>query len=68
MLDAHGMTPAAVLANLERLGGAVPPTYVVGCVPADIDEGIGLSDVAAGAVDEGVATVRRLVAELQVAA
>ncbi len=30
--DAHGMNPVAVLANLEALGGSLPPTYVVGCV------------------------------------
>ena len=42
-LDPHGMDPAAVLDRLRSLGGKLPPTYVVGCVPADMTEGIGLS-------------------------
>ena len=40
-LDAHGMAPVAVLAGLAKLGGSLPPTYVVGCQPADVGEGIG---------------------------
>jgi hydrogenase maturation protease len=65
-LDAHGMNPVAVLANLEVLGGTLPATYVVGCVPVTVDEGMGLSDVVSAAVDDGVAAVRRLVADLTV--
>ena len=65
-LDAHAMNPVAVLANLEVLGGALPPTYVVGCVPATVGEGMGLSGVVSAAVDDGVAAVRRLVADLTV--
>ena len=38
-LDAHGMAPVSVLASLGQLGGALPPTYVVGCQPADVGEG-----------------------------
>jgi hydrogenase maturation protease len=67
-LDAHGMNPVAVLANLEVLGGALPPTYVVGCVPASVDEGIGLSAPVAAAVDAGVTAVRQLLADLRVEA
>lgn len=65
-LDAHGMDPVAVLANLELLGGSLPPTYVVGCVPEDVSEGIGLSATATGAVEAAIVAVRRLVADLQV--
>jgi hydrogenase maturation protease len=54
-LDAHGMNPVAVLANLEALGGSLPPTYVVGCVPMSLDERIGLSDPVADAVPDAVA-------------
>lgn len=66
--DAHGMNPMAVLANLEVLGGALPPTYVVGCVPASVEDGMGLSAPVASAVDEGVAAVRALLADLRVEA
>ena len=62
--DAHGMDPVAVLASLEAMGGRLPPTYVVGCRPADLSEGIGLSDPVARAVGDAVLTVRRLVDEL----
>jgi hydrogenase maturation protease len=62
--DAHGMDPVAVLANLEAMGGRLPPTYVVGCRPADLSEGIGLSEPVAQAVGEAVVTVRRLVDEI----
>ncbi|MDP3891815.1 hydrogenase maturation protease [Nocardioides sp.] len=62
--DAHGMNPVAVLANLEVLGGTLPPTYVVGCVPLSTAEGIGLSDVVTAALDEATESLRRLVAGL----
>ncbi|MDX6368024.1 MAG: hydrogenase maturation protease [Nocardioidaceae bacterium] len=62
--DAHGMDPVAVLASLEAMGGRLPPTYVVGCRPADLSEGIGLSEPVAQAVGEAVLTVRRLVHEI----
>ena len=61
-LDAHGMAPVAVLASLGRLGGSLPPTYVVGCQPADVGEGIGLSPAVAAAVDPAVALVHEVVA------
>ncbi|MDQ3628962.1 MAG: hydrogenase maturation protease [Actinomycetota bacterium] len=64
--DAHGMQPVSVLASLGTMGGELPPTFVVGCVPADVSEGIGLSAPVAAAVDQamGVVTdlIRRLVA------
>ncbi|MEP6526787.1 MAG: hydrogenase maturation protease [Nocardioidaceae bacterium] len=62
--DAHGMNPVAVLANLEALGGALPPTYVVGCNPADLSEGIGLSSTVEAVVDDAVRVVRRVVDDL----
>ncbi|MDQ1683093.1 MAG: hydrogenase maturation protease [Frankiaceae bacterium] len=61
--DAHGMAPVAVLASLGQLGGQLPPTFVVGCQPADVGEGIGLSPPVAAAVDGAVALVHDLLAE-----
>jgi hydrogenase maturation protease len=61
--DAHGMDPVAVLASVSSLGGRLPATYVVGCQPADVTDGIGLSAPVAAAVDEAVATVRTLIDE-----
>jgi hydrogenase maturation protease len=66
-LDTHGMDPAAVLAGVRRLGGTLPPTYVVGCRVADVDDRIGLSPTVAAAVPEAVATVRELVGRLTAA-
>lgn len=62
--DAHGMNPVAVLANLGQLGGTLPVTYVVGCTPAGVEEGIGLSDAVSAAVPEALDTVRTLVRRL----
>lgn len=62
-LDAHGMAPAAVLASLGSLGGSLPPTYVVGCQPADVGEGIGLTPPVAAAVDGAVALVLEVLRE-----
>jgi hydrogenase maturation protease len=66
IVDAHGMDPASVLALLQSLGGHVDRLLVVGCEPADVEEGMGLSDAVAAAVDEACGVVRRLVADLSV--
>jgi len=63
-LDAHGMDPVAVLANLEGLGGTLPRTLIVGCQPLDLEENIGLTPAVSAAVDVAVATVAKLLEEL----
>ncbi len=62
-LDAHGMAPVAVLASLGQLGGSLPPTFVVGCRPADVGEGIGLTPAVAAAVDPAIALVHDVLTE-----
>ena len=62
-LDPHGMAPVAVLAGVGELGGSLPPTYVVGCRPADTEDGIGLSVPVDAAVPEAMDTVRTLIRE-----
>ncbi|WP_329140291.1 hydrogenase maturation protease [Streptomyces sp. NBC_01476] len=62
--DAHGMNPVAVLANLGQLGGTLPLTYLVGCTPAGVEEGIGLSAPVAAAVPGAADAVRTLVGRL----
>ena len=59
-LDAHGMAPVSVLASLGQLGGALPPTWVVGCQAADVGEGMGLTPAVEGAVDGAVTLVHEL--------
>ena len=60
VVDAHSMTPDTVLTFLRQLGGTRARIVIVGCEPAAMDEGIGLSPPVAGAVDEAVALVRGL--------
>jgi len=62
-LDAHGMAPVAVLASLGQLGGSLPPTYIVGCQPHDVGEGMGLTPVVAASVDGAVELVRELLTD-----
>jgi len=61
--NAHGMDPVTVLGSLEALGGTLPQTFVVGCQPATVEEGIGLSPAVAAAVPEAMTAVRELLAE-----
>lgn len=62
-VDAHGMTPDAVLALLENLGGSAGRTMLVGCEPVDTEERIGLSSIVAAAVDRAVAVVLDLLTD-----
>jgi hydrogenase maturation protease len=59
--DGHDMHPAAVLAYVKAIGGTPPPIAVVGCQPATIEEGIGLSDAVEASIDDAVAAVLDLV-------
>ncbi len=58
--DPHGMAPVAVLASFADLGGQLPPTYVVGCTPLDVEEGIGLSAQVEAAIPEAITTVHEV--------
>ncbi|MGH3412514.1 MAG: hydrogenase maturation protease [Marmoricola sp.] len=62
--DGHGMDPVAVLGHLRRLGGELPPTYVVGCRPGDTSDGMGLTPAVDAAVAHAVRLTRNLVAHL----
>lgn len=59
-MDAHDLGPDAVLSLVPRLGGTVGPVVVVGCEPAGIDAGIGLSP----SVQDAVGTAAQLVIDL----
>ncbi|MFE2407715.1 hydrogenase maturation protease [Kitasatospora sp. NPDC059408] len=68
VLDGHRMGPDAVLGLLATLAagtGGEPPgrVLVVGCEPASLEEGIGLSAPVAAAVEEAVQVVLRVVDE-----
>ncbi|CAM5677247.1 hydrogenase maturation protease [Streptomyces canus] len=64
-LDGHRMTPDTVLALLGTLcagTGGEPPrrVLVVGCEPASVDEGIGLSPPVSDAVPKAVRLIEEL--------
>ncbi|MFI5735495.1 hydrogenase maturation protease [Kribbella sp. NPDC051587] len=61
-MDAHDLGPDAVLALVPRLGGTLGTVMVVGCEPADLGTGIGLSPV----VQDAVETAAQLVTDLVV--
>lgn len=63
LLNAHGMQPDVVLSLAGTLGGKAGRVLVVGCEPATLEEGIGLSAPITAAVDEAVRMVTRLVTE-----
>jgi hydrogenase maturation protease len=63
-MDAHSMNPAVVLATLSRLGGRLSRVLVVGCQPARVDEGMGLSPRVAAAVEPAVELCCSVVADL----
>jgi len=60
-VDGHDMTPDAVLGWGTRLGGAAPRVVVVGCEPARLEEGIGLSDAVTNAVATAISTVSDII-------
>jgi hydrogenase maturation protease len=62
-VDAHGMTPDAVFALLDNLGGSAGRTLLVGCEPASTEEVIGLSTTVAAAVDRAVGVVMDLLTD-----
>jgi len=66
--DAADMAPRAVLALLTRLGGVPPRVVVVGCEPARLERGVGLSDPVASAVGAAVNTVIDLIRDANYAA
>ena len=68
--DAHGMDPGALLGMLDGLARGVgverpvDRVLVVGCEPASVDEGIGLSHEVAAVVDRAAQAVVDLVGDL----
>ncbi len=58
--DAHRFDLPAVLAAVGALGGALPPVRIVGCEPADVGEGMGLTPAVEAAVEPAVALVLKV--------
>jgi len=64
VVDAHTMNPDVVLATLHRLGGSVEKILIVGCQPADLRDGMGLTPAEAAAVDDAAQLCFHLVSEM----
>jgi hydrogenase maturation protease len=62
--DAHSMNPALVVQQLARLGARLDRLLVVGCEPATLEEGIGLSAPVAAAVGPAIDLLREVLADL----
>lgn len=63
--DAHAMDPATVLATLKTLGGIPGRVLIVGCEPASVEEGMGLSGPVAAAVSGAIQFLRDIIAREQ---
>ena len=59
--DGHGMQPDVVLGMLDSLGARVGRVLIVGCEPASVDYGMGLSAPVAAAVDKAITCVVDLI-------
>ena len=59
--DAHGMDLPSVFARVRAMGGGLPRVLLVGCEPADIEDGMGLSALVEAALDPALALVQDIV-------
>ena len=59
-IDGHAMNPDTILSLLQALGGVSTRVWIVGCEPACIEEGIGLSAPVTAAVEDALALVHEL--------
>jgi hydrogenase maturation protease len=62
LFDAHGMQPDVLFGVLGMLGAEAGRVLLVGCEPASVDYGIGLSPPVTAAVGEAVRVVKDLIA------
>ncbi len=68
-MGGHGLDPTSVLRMVQSLGGRTGRVLVLGCEPAELggEEGaMGLSPAVEAAIEPAIATVDRLIAQLQV--
>ena len=62
-VDSHQLDPVAVLAMVAKLGGEIGRVLVVGCEPADVGDGIGMSAPVSAAVDDAIRMVEEILTE-----
>jgi hydrogenase maturation protease len=59
--DAHSIDLPSVFAMVRTLGGQLHRVLVVGCEPAELGEGIGLSAVVQTAIEPTIRRIRQIV-------
>jgi hydrogenase maturation protease len=64
LFDAHGMQPDVVFGMIEMLGGKPGRVLLVGCEPASVEHGIGLSAPVAAAAGDAVRIVTGIVGDI----
>ena len=65
VMDAHSLAPDAIFAMLGSMGGRPGRSLLVACEPADVSEGIGLSDEVQAALPHAVRAVEEILAASQ---
>jgi len=63
VIDAHSLSPDAIFGLLSSLGGHPGRNLVVACEPAEVDEGMGLSDPVREALPHAVRAVEEVLAQ-----
>lgn len=61
--DNHSMDVHAVFAQVRTMGGTLPRVRIVGCQPADLGEGMGLSPPVEAAIEPAAALVHKILRE-----
>lgn len=65
LLDAHTLAPGDIFAMLASMGGRPGRSLVVACEPADLSEGMGLSDQVRAALPHAIRAVEEILEESQ---
>ncbi|MBO0803927.1 MAG: hydrogenase maturation protease [Nocardiopsaceae bacterium] len=60
VMDAHGLAPDQVFAAIDSLGARPARTLLVACEPADVRDGMGLSDQVREALPHAVRAVEEI--------
>ncbi|GAC1482181.1 MAG: hydrogenase maturation protease [Candidatus Dormibacteria bacterium] len=66
-VEGHAMNPMAVFSLVAALGGTMPRVLIVGCEPQSVEEGMGLSEPVAAALQGAVEMVENLVKQEEMA-
>ncbi|MCW2930873.1 MAG: hybD [Actinomycetia bacterium] len=64
-MDAHGLVPDQVLAMLASIGCPPGRSLIVACEPADVSEGMGLSEQVRGALPHAVRAVEQILEQIE---